>query len=100
LVKAAQGMEIFRESEERVGAIKTHPERKLCVESQRMIKYDAGRFVNARILMQRQILRVVPVSECHWTYKNKSGRFWVYGNENKVECKDYPQTCCWGCSIL
>lgn len=49
---------------------------------------------------QRQQVRMVPVTEIHYTWKRRAGRFYLYGYENKVHAPEYPQTCCWGCSVL
>ena len=43
---------------------------------------------------------MVPVTEIHYTWKRRTGKFYLYGYEHKVHAPDYPQTCCWGCSIL
>lgn len=50
--------------------------------------------------LQRQVLRSVPVTEVKYDFKQKEGRFWVYGFEYEVYCPDYPHNCCWGCTIL
>jgi len=100
LVKSVEGEQIFHQTEERVWPITTYPDAELCAASERMIREDTGKFNYARILKQRQILRSVPVSECEWKWKNKCGKFWVYGKENRIEFPNYPQTCCCGCNIL
>jgi len=33
-------------------------------------------------------------------WKNKTGRFWVYGQELTIYSPDYPQKYCCGCSIV
>jgi len=52
------------------------------------------------VYFQRQTLRGVPVTEVSTTYDGGVLRFWVYGNERRVYCPDYPEKCCWGCEIL
>ena len=52
------------------------------------------------IVLQRQILRAVPVSEVFYEWKETSSRYWVFGLDHQVYAPDYPQKCCCGCSIL
>ncbi|KAM6473506.1 protein SSUH2 homolog isoform 1-T1 [Liasis olivaceus] len=51
-----------------------------------------------RILKQKQTVEVVPLTKVEYEWKGKPYSFYVFGNENKVYCKDYPAKCC--CSIL
>ncbi|XP_077868670.1 protein SSUH2 homolog [Saccoglossus kowalevskii] len=60
----------------------------------RMLKH----YVKLTVRLQR--LRAVPVSEVAYKWEDTNTRFWIYGNEHKVHAPDYPQQCCWGCSIL
>nr|KAG5711447.1 hypothetical protein BaRGS_025874 [Batillaria attramentaria] len=69
--------------------------------SQNLVNLHRTSYANERQIMQRQILRAVPVTEVQWEWKEeKNKRLWVYGNEHKVYCPDYPQKCCWGCTVL
>lgn len=54
----------------------------------------------SNIFKQRQQLRAVPVTEVHYTWDQVSTRYWIYGLERRVHAPDYPQQCCWGCTIL
>jgi len=56
--------------------------------------------VRCYYVFQRQRLRAVPVSECSYTWKNKKGRYWVYGQEMTIYSPDYPQKYCCGCSLV
>ena len=60
-----------------------------------------GHLVRCCVAEQRQVLRAVPVTEVEWDWKDeRNKRLWVYGNERRVYCPDYPHKCCWGCAIL
>jgi hypothetical protein len=52
------------------------------------------------IVIQRQTLRGVPVTEVKYKWDDINTRYWVYGYEKKVYAPDYPHQCCWGCEIL
>jgi hypothetical protein len=100
LVKTVSGQEIFEQTQPRVWPIVNHPELELCNASQALLSEHERRFHFARIIMQRQRLRAVPVSECAYTWSNKPGRFWVYGQEMTVYAPDYPQKYCCGCNVM
>ncbi|KAJ7383912.1 hypothetical protein OS493_025239 [Desmophyllum pertusum] len=68
--------------------------------SQRLVEAHLRNWPTKRILMQRQTLRAVPVSEVKYEWNDTSTRFWVFGLDHKVHAPDYPQQCCCGCTIL
>uniref|UniRef100_A0A8W8IXN2 Uncharacterized protein n=1 Tax=Magallana gigas TaxID=29159 RepID=A0A8W8IXN2_MAGGI len=45
------------------------------------------------------MIRMVPVTQCVCRRRGKEFTFFVYGLENKVYGPDYPDQCCWGCTI-
>jgi len=51
----------------------------------------------ARLLVQRVIVRTVPVFEIKYKFKNTAYMFWACGNEMNVYESDYAQNCCWVC---
>lgn len=54
----------------------------------------------ARLLLQRVIVRTVPVFEIKYKYSNSEYMFWAYGNEMNVYESDYAQNCCWVCHCV
>ncbi|CAH3190147.1 unnamed protein product [Porites evermanni] len=68
--------------------------------SKRLVEEHSNKWPAKRILMQRHVLRAVPVSEVHYQWNDFASRFWVFGHDHKVYAPDYPQKCCCGCSIL
>ncbi len=50
-------------------------------------------------LFQRQRLWAVPITECSYSWRNKKGKFWVYGQDMNCYAPEYPQRHCWGCQI-
>uniref|UniRef100_A0A3Q2WUA4 CR-type domain-containing protein n=1 Tax=Haplochromis burtoni TaxID=8153 RepID=A0A3Q2WUA4_HAPBU len=45
-----------------------------------------------------QTVELIPITQVHYKWKDKSYVYYVYGNERKVSADDYPETCC--CVIL
>lgn len=52
------------------------------------------------LFLQRQRVTTVPITRCGYKWKDKSYDYIVYGFEHKVYAPDYPQTLCWGCSLV
>ncbi|CAH1773454.1 unnamed protein product, partial [Owenia fusiformis] len=100
LIKNVQGKTLFEQKLPRCWPMRTFPEPDINQCSNNLIMKHLDAYKMTNIIMQRQTLRAVPVSECAYTWKGDSKRYWVYGNEHQVYCPDYPQTCCWGCNIL
>ncbi len=68
--------------------------------SARLVSGHADAFSDRRVVAQRHQVRVVPVTRVGYEWKGRQREFFVYGYENKVHLKKYPQDCCWGCQIL
>ncbi|KAL8592646.1 hypothetical protein ACOMHN_026576 [Nucella lapillus] len=101
LVREVGGKPIFEQTMPQVWPILAYPVREVNENSQNLVNMHRSSFRDEKKLMQRQELRAVPVTEVAWTWKDdRNKRMWVYGNEHKVYCPDYPQQCCWGCNIL
>lgn len=52
------------------------------------------------IYTQHHIIRMVPVTQCFCQLKEKGMKYFVYGLESRVHAPEYPDKCCWGCTIL
>ena len=68
--------------------------------SSSLVNKHVNTFSDQRIVRQRHQVRVVPVTHVLYEWNNKTFSFYVYGYENKVFLRKYPQQCCWGCSIV
>ncbi|XP_015771956.1 PREDICTED: protein SSUH2 homolog, partial [Acropora digitifera] len=75
-------------------------EQQINISSKKLVEEHARKWPSKRILLQRQVLRAVPVSEVFYEWKETSSRYWVFGLDHQVYAPDYPQKCCCGCSIL
>lgn len=100
LVRTVGGKPVFEQTLPQVWPITVYPVREVNENSQNLCNLHRTSFNQERKIMQRQTLRAVPVTEVKWDWKDHKGkRLWVYGNEHRVYCPDYPEKCCWGCVI-
>ncbi|XP_067120458.1 protein SSUH2 homolog [Centruroides vittatus] len=99
LIRDVTGHVAFEEQQLRVWPI-NHFQPSINDASNQLVQKHNQAFQMERILQQRHKVRIVPVAEVKYNWKDRSGQFFVYGFENKVYFPDYPQSCCWGCSIL
>ena len=56
--------------------------------------------LNDVLFFQQHVIRMVPVTQCFCKRRGKEFTFYVYGLESKVHAPEYPDQCCWGCTIL
>lgn len=57
-------------------------------------------YVKEKRVIQRHKLVCFTCTECTIEYNGKEFKFWVYGQERKVYCPEYPGGCCCCCSII
>ncbi|XP_072305841.1 protein SSUH2 homolog isoform X2 [Eucyclogobius newberryi] len=93
------GKELFRDSQYLVYPLMGFPDVSVVNAAQRLVGEHVSRFSQtARILQQRQIIELIPVTKVIYSWKGKSHIYFVYGNEFKVHTDNYPATCC--CSVM
>jgi len=100
LIVDAEGTEIFSQQLPRVWPITTFHDQEINNASQNLIQKHSAEYKNELMHIQKHLLRAVPVSEVSYEWDEKNLKYWVYGHDHKVHAPDYPQTCCWGCTIL
>ncbi|XP_072020926.1 protein SSUH2 homolog isoform X2 [Amphiura filiformis] len=100
LIRDARGQVIFEQSLPHVWPISQYTVEEINDNSKRIVGEHRQAWPKERMLVQRQVLRSVPVSEVAYTWKNMNGHFWVCGFEHKVYAPDYPHQACWGCNVL
>lgn len=100
LIKGVSGATVFQEEQPLVTPLVNFPDREVNNVSEAMVNEHNTAFGNERFHMQRHNLRMVPVTQAMYTWKGKPWDFFVYGVEKNVHAPRYPQTCCWGCTIL
>lgn len=87
----------FNEVQPRVQPVANFPVAEVNEVSHNFV--GSHQFPMKRIHMQHHMIRMVPVTQCVCRRRGKEFTFFVYGLENKVYGPDYPDQCCWGCTI-
>ncbi|XP_054710383.1 protein SSUH2 homolog [Uloborus diversus] len=99
LVREVTGKIAYEEENPRVWPLMNAPDQAVVNASSEYINKHNSAFPNERILKQRQVIRLIPIGQVRYVWKEKGGEFYVYGYEKKVHFADYPQKCCC-CSII
>ncbi|XP_019618474.1 PREDICTED: protein SSUH2 homolog isoform X1 [Branchiostoma belcheri] len=100
LIRGVSGQVAFKEEYPRVWPINHFPEAEINNASQNLVQRHSTAYPTERLIMQRHQVRIIPVAEATYNWKDQPYNFFVYGFEHKVHAPDYPQKCCWGCNIL
>lgn len=88
LIRNVSGQIAFEESNQKVWPINHFHEREINEASMRLIQNHL--FPTERVLMQRQRVRIVPVTQCMYKWKNTESDFYVYGFEHHCYAPNYP----------
>nr|XP_022287873.1 protein SSUH2 homolog isoform X1 [Crassostrea virginica]XP_022287874.1 protein SSUH2 homolog isoform X2 [Crassostrea virginica]XP_022287875.1 protein SSUH2 homolog isoform X2 [Crassostrea virginica] len=98
LISQSTGTLGFQDMQPRVLPISRFPTAEINEASHRLL--HEHQFPQRRIHMQQHVIRMVPVTQCFCKRRVKEFTFYVYGLESKVHAPEYPDQCCWGCTIL
>ncbi|ESO12773.1 hypothetical protein HELRODRAFT_63547, partial [Helobdella robusta] len=100
-LKEVKGYQVFQQTQPRVWPIVNHPEEEICCMSDALLSEHIKTFNSyARIIMQRQKLKMIPVTECTYAWKQESIKFWIYGKDNQLHAPNFPQKYCCGCVVV
>ncbi|WAR26498.1 SSUH2-like protein [Mya arenaria] len=100
LIRNVAGRVVFTETQQRVWAINHFPDAEINNASNRLVSQHTTAFPSEKILMQRHKVRIVPVTQAMYKWKDTDSDYFVYGFEKKVYAPNYPQQCCCGCTVL
>ncbi|XP_055881866.1 protein SSUH2 homolog isoform X2 [Biomphalaria glabrata] len=100
LIRTVSGEVAFEETYPRVWPINHFPESEINAASNTLVSKHKSAFPTERILMQRHRVRIVPVTQVAYSYKDMNSCFFVYGFEHRVHAPDYPAKCCCGCTVI
>ncbi|ESN98634.1 hypothetical protein HELRODRAFT_66965, partial [Helobdella robusta] len=101
LVQSAPGQIVFKEENPWVYPIQQCPEPTINKASLDLLTKHKDQFKNERLLLQRQTVKIVPITEVQCQWEGKEFTEYVYGTDNQAYCPDYPQKwCCGHCNIL
>ncbi|GBM60969.1 Protein SSUH2 [Araneus ventricosus] len=95
LIPKVNAKEIFREQGKVLQPVNVVPPKEINRASALLIGRHLA-FTTEQVVLQRHILRVIPVTKAKYTYQGEEGEFFVYGFERKVYFESYPNACC-GC---
>lgn len=99
-VSKVTGELLFTDTQYMVYPVVSFPDNAINQASQTAVREHQAQFVTtSRILQQRQTIELIPVTRVHYTWKEKTYIYFVYGAEHKVYTDDYPAKCCC-CTII
>ncbi|XP_063766473.1 uncharacterized protein LOC134882599 isoform X2 [Eleginops maclovinus] len=94
-LRSVSGKELFKNSQYLLYPLLGFPNPAISEASERMIRDHQSKYAqNSRILQQRQTVELIPITKVKYKWKSDSHKYYVYGNERKVDCDKYPATCC------
>ena len=101
-IRDVSGQVAFEEEQAKVFPVDAFKDEVIKMASSQLVASHASKFPDEKILRQRHQVRVVPVTKVNYEWKGRSRSFFVYGYENKVHLANdsYPQSFCWGCSLI
>ncbi|XP_064160489.1 ssu-2 homolog, tandem duplicate 2 [Anguilla rostrata] len=99
-ISSVTGETMFTDMSPVVYPVTGFPDNAINQSADRAVKeHQAQYFSSCRILQQRQTIELIHVTRVHYSWKEKTHIYFVYGAEHKVYTDDYPAKCCC-CSIL
>ena len=101
LIRDVSGQVAFEEESPQIKPLHAQSNEDISTASNNIVSNHLNSYSNdQKIVRQRHQIRIVPVTHVFYEWKGREHSFYVYGYENKVFMKKYPQKCCWGCNIL
>ncbi|XP_063071169.1 protein SSUH2 homolog [Engraulis encrasicolus] len=95
MLQEVAGEMLFTDMNQRVYPVESFPDGAVNTASKRAVQEHHSQFsTTCRILQQRQTIELIPVTRVHFTWREKTHIYFVYGAEHKVYAKDYPAKCC------
>lgn len=100
LIRSVQGRVAFDEEKAAVWPINFFPDEAVNHASRELLDEHRARLSSEKTIAQRQSVRMVPVHQVAYVWRNYRGFFYIYGYDNLVHFPDYPQKACCGLSEL
>ncbi|XP_018602301.1 ssu-2 homolog, tandem duplicate 2 isoform X2 [Scleropages formosus] len=99
-ISKVTGETMFTDMNARVYPVVGFPDDAINRASVQAVREHQAQFAStSRILQQRQTIELIPITRVHYSWRNKTYIYFVFGAEHKVHTDDYPAKCCC-CSIL
>lgn len=100
-LKQATGDVTFEEVYPRVWPITSFSNKMICERSKELVPLHASKFTHEKILMQRQRILTIPVTQVFFSHEDNYFSYFVYGLDHKLHAPDLPQRrLCASCNIL
>ncbi|KAJ8259300.1 hypothetical protein COCON_G00183120 [Conger conger] len=100
LISAVTGEMLFSDMQPMVYPVTGFPDHAISQAAERGVReHQAQYFSSCRILQQRQTIELIHITRVHYSWKEKTHIYFVYGAEHKVYTEDYPAKCCC-CTLL
>ncbi|ESO05248.1 hypothetical protein HELRODRAFT_171606 [Helobdella robusta] len=96
LLKEANGVYLLDQIQPKLKPITDETLDDISLSSQTFHQQHIIKSKNSRIIMQRQRIKLVPLSECSYNWLDVDGTFWIYGKDRQIHAPDNPQQLCWG----
>ncbi|TRY93813.1 hypothetical protein DNTS_012181 [Danionella cerebrum] len=94
LLNQITGETLFTDMAPMVYPVVSFPDSAVNAASESAVReHQAQFYTTCRILQQRQIIELIPITRVHYTWKQKTHIYFVYGVEHKIHTKDYPAKC-------
>ena len=102
MIRQAPGQVVVKEEGPRLTPLNTFSDSAVRNVSTQLITDHVtliGLHPDEKLIAQRQQVRLIPVTEVHYTWKDKKGKFYICGTgrDRKVHAPDYPRKRCGGC---
>ncbi|XP_062855609.1 protein SSUH2 homolog isoform X2 [Trichomycterus rosablanca] len=92
------GKEIFKDAQYMLYPLMNFPDSAMSQASDRLVReHQSKYFQTSRILQQRHMIELIPITRVSYTWKGKGHTYSVYGNESRVFTDSYPAQCCCSC---
>ncbi|KAE8612089.1 hypothetical protein XENTR_v10012717 [Xenopus tropicalis] len=99
-IRKVTGVTLYTDEQDLVSPLVTFPKQSINQASQDGQKEHHAKYSSSsRILRQRQTIELLPLTKVHYTWEGSPYSYFVYGRENKVYTKNYPEKC-WFCNLL
>ena len=97
LVKAGHGEILCQNEGVQLMPIQDCDSNDLNQNSLRLIQKAVQAYAGEKQLLQRHVLKSISVCECECVYETSQFKFWIVGQDQVVQCPEYPGSSCCCC---
>lgn len=67
---------------------------KISEASERLIESHRRKFKCEKLVAQRAHIRIIPIRTIHYTYGEKTNKYYIYGNDYRIHSPSFPNSTC------